>query len=99
MPLVELATITICTPLLADFGDVFVQLQQKILTLYCIIDWAPPYSMKWAGAQSNKTPQSPGLGFVQCLQIDLFLAVFLQFSYETFLMNRSSFDKDRQHSS
>ena len=36
---------------------------------------------------------------VQCLQIDLFLAVFLPSSYKTFLMNQSSFDKDRQHSS
>ena len=71
----------------------------QILTLYCIIDWASPHSLKWAGARPNKTPQSEGSGFVQCLQIDLFLAVFLQFSYKTFLMNRSSFDKDRQHSS
>ena len=71
----------------------------QILTLYCIIDWDPPHSLKWAGAQPNKTPQSPDLGFVQCLQIDLFLAVFLPSSYKTFLMNQSSFDKDRQHSS
>jgi len=71
----------------------------QILTLYCIIDWASPHPLKWAEARANKTPQSEGSGFVQCLQIDLFLAVFLRFSYKTFLMNRSSFDKDRQHSS